>query len=296
MSQKNRAAALAAAQASQQPIDGQQPVDGATEGTGAAGAAEGADTQEEQLASEQQQTVEDGAAEGAAGSEGSATEGESAPAQTAPAAPVVIDTSLQAAATSSAQVASRGTVAPPRVKSADQEIVQAPSAPIMAKTAAAAPAGPSLQEEMERILDGVPGTDRFAIISIADYCVKADLKRSNDAKTLAKLNVQLWNNISNLINKQDEHFEKLFTCLLRFFSLEGKNALSEIAINRGVEYMALTAPELQGYYNITTLLRLTADPKSRKQVLQSAIDLPKALKNGLSQEGAARVVTYFETH
>lgn len=296
MSQKNRAAALAAAQANQQPIDGQQPVDGATEGTGAVDAAEGTDAQKEQLASEQQQAGEDGAAEGAAGSEGSATEGEAAPAQIAPAAPVVIDTSLQAAATSNAQVASRGTVAPPRVKSADQEVVQAPSAPIMTKAAAAAPAGPSLQEEMNRILDGVPGTDRFAIISIADYCTKADLKRSNDAKTLAKLNVQLWNNISNLINKQDEHFEKLFTCLLRFFSLEGKNALSEIAINRGVEYMALTAPELQGYYNITTLLRLTADPKSRKQVLQSAIDLPKALKNGLTQEGAARVVTYFETH
>ena len=60
--------------------------------------------------------------------------------------------------------------------------------------------------------------------------------------------------------------------------------------------MALTGPELQGYYNITTLLRLTADPKSRAQVLKTAINLPKALKNGLSQEGISRVVTYFETH
>lgn len=215
----------------------------------------------------------------------------------APQAPVVIETTTLGQAATSGNMASRGTIAPPRVKLAQPAVARvAPTLPDT--TAKDVDTGHNLDlvSEVMRIIEGVPATHHFQILSIVEYCKKADLKNSNDVKTLANMNVGLWRNISNLINKQETHFEPLFTALLRIFLLESKNSMSEIAINRGIEHMALSKQELAGYMNITTLLRLTADPKSRKQVLKSAVNLPLALRNGLTQDGAARVVAYYETH
>lgn len=293
MSNKNRAAALAAAQSAEgQAASGEQEAQQSTQQPGEAGAEGTAGDAAAAAAEGAQAPAAEGTGEGVAEGQAAASAQEGAKDA---AEPVVTNTAttLQEAAVGT----SRGTIAPPRVKRADDGVVKtAPVAPSTLKATAAVQAGPNLKDEMERICPDVPSINRFPILQVIEYCTKADLKRSNDVQTLARLNVNLWNNISNLINKQDEHFEQLFTCLLRIFVLEGKNSLSEIAINRGVEHMALTGPELQGYYNITTLLRLTADPKSRAQVLKTAINLPKALKNGLSQEGISRVVTYFETH
>lgn len=224
---------------------------------------------------------------------------ESAPAaEQAPvaAAAVVAETTTMAAA-STGSLAVRGTIAPPRVRrevSAEQQ--QAPALPQTIRPQQAAAAAPDLLDEVQRILKDVPPTNHFTVLAIVEYCKKASLKNSNDVKTLAVMNVGLWRNITNLINKQDEYFDPLFTALLRVFHLESKNSMSEIAINRGIEHMVLSKQDLAGYMRITTLLRLAADPKSRKQVIKTAVNVPAALRNGLTQEGAARVVAYFETH
>lgn len=222
---------------------------------------------------------------------------EQAPAQEAPAATAAVTetTTLAAAATSS--LATRGTIAPPRVRRDNaNEQKSAPALPNTLRPEAVPAQRPVLIEEVQRILKDVPPTNHFPVLAVVEYCEKADLKRSNDAKTLAHMNVGLWRNITNLINRQEEHFDPLFTALLRIFHLESKNAMAEIAINRGIEHMALSKQELAGYMNITTLLRLVADPKSRKQVIKTGVNVPAALRNGLTQEGIARVIAYFETH
>lgn len=225
------------------------------------------------------------------------TEVPAAAAEQAPAtAAVVAETTTMAAATTGS-LAVRGTIAPPRVRrevSAEQQ--QAPTLPQTIRPRQVAAAAPDLLDEVQRILKDVPPTNHFTVLAIVEYCKKASLKNSNDVKTLASMNVGLWRNITNLINKQDEYFDPLFTALLRVFHLESKNAMAEIAINRGIEHMALSKQDLAGYMKITTLLRLVADPKSRKQVIKTAVNVPAALRNGLTQEGAARVVAYFETH
>lgn len=265
---KNRMAAMAAQQAAQAPTEETQVTEQALEQQGAADGGEGTET----------------------------TETEQADTAVAEQAPVVTETATLAEA-AVGNMASRGTIAPPRVKMAQSSVQRvAPVVPNTNPVKVGADDKPELIDEVLRIIEGVPPTHHFQILSIVEYCKKADLKQSNDVKTLANLNVGLWRNISALINKQEVHFDALFTALLRVFALESKNAMSEIAINRGIEHMALPKQELAGYMNITTLLRLTSDPKSRKQVLKTAVNLPMALRNGLTQEGAARVVAYYETH
>ena len=287
--------------------------DKATETTTTTAAAEGgAATGEENKVSEGaqdggvQQESAAGATDDAVASDApaaGATEGTEAAASETPAAeqaPVVTSTTLEAAAGAvSSGAATRGTIAPPSVRVAPTST--APVALALPKTnavaATAAAAEPALLDEVNRILADVPDMHRFPILGVLSYCEKADLKVGNTQESMAKLNVTLWHNITNLINNQDEYFTPMFTALLRIFALAGRpdGPLSEIAINRGSEYMALSRTALQGYFKLTTMLRLTADPKSRKMILKSSLDLPKALKDGLTQEGVNRVVTYFET-
>lgn len=225
------------------------------------------------------------------------TEVPAAAAEQAPAAAAVVAETTTMAAATTGSLAVRGTIAPPRVRrEVSSEQQQAPTLPQTIRPQQVAAAAPDLLDEVQRILKDVPPTNHFTVLAIVEYCKKASLKNSNDVKTLASMNVGLWRNITNLINKQDEYFDPLFTALLRVFHLESKNAMAEIAINRGIEHMALSKQDLAGYMKITTLLRLVADPKSRQQVIKTAVNVPAALRNGLTQEGAARVVAYFETH
>lgn len=176
--------------------------------------------------------------------------------------------------------------------------VAAPVAPAVEKTVvveAAVPvaANASTNEQLASILKEVPTAHQIDINRIQAYLERMAPKRPVDGKTVVNEQVALYRSIQNIVNRQEQYFTQLFTALLFIFKTEGKTgALSDRYRARGMENITLHAGDRKAFLNITQLLHMLADVKSR-EVAMGQVNFERALENGLTAEGRKRVLDYF---
>ena len=174
----------------------------------------------------------------------------------------------------------------------------APAAPVVEKAVvveAAVPvsANASTNEQLASILKDVPVAHQIDISRIQAYLERMAPKRPVDAKTVVNEQVALYRSIQNIVNRQEQYFTQLFTALLFIFKVEGKTgALSDRYRARGMENITLHAGDRKAFLNITQVLHMLADPKSR-EVAMGQVNFERALENGLTAEGRKRVLDYF---
>lgn len=173
-----------------------------------------------------------------------------------------------------------------------------PTAPVVEKTVvveAAVPvaANASTNEQLASILKEVPTAHQIDINRIQAYLERMAPKRPVDGKTVVNEQVALYRSIQNIVNRQEQYFTQLFTALLFIFKAEGKTgALSDRYRARGMENITLHAGDRKAFLNITQLLHMLADVKSR-EVAMGQVNFERALENGLTAEGRKRVLDYF---
>ena len=217
------------------------------------------------------------------------------------------DTSSQDQQASEGEIASQEQADSASQAGEDKDIVIEPVAPV----APAAPAAPvvekavvveaavpvsanaSTNEQLASILKDVPVAHQIDISRIQAYLERMAPKRPVDAKTVVNEQVALYRSIQNIVNRQEQYFTQLFTALLFIFKVEGKTgALSDRYRARGMENITLHAGDRKAFLNITQVLHMLADPKSR-EVAMGQVNFERALENGLTAEGRKRVLDYF---
>lgn len=157
---------------------------------------------------------------------------------------------------------------------------------------APAPETNELQERLDRILKDVPAAYYNDITRIRMYCQAMAPTNQLMASAAATEQSALYRSIQNIINRQAQYFQPLFTALLAVFHAERKGALGDRFRNRYMEHVVLSQSDRNAFVSLTHLLAVTADPKSRDLALKQ-LDIEKALENGLTAEGKLRVLEYF---
>lgn len=176
--------------------------------------------------------------------------------------------------------------------------VTPPPAPVVEKVVVAEAAKPvaanvGAVERLATILKNVPAANQVEIKRIQTYLERMAPNRPIDAKTICAEQVALYRSIQNIINRQEEYFTQLFSALLYLFNVEGKTgALSDRYRMRGMDNIALHVGDRKAFANITQMLHILADAKSR-DLAMGQINMEKALENGLTADGKKRVLSYF---
>lgn len=151
----------------------------------------------------------------------------------------------------------------------------------------------SAAERLAKILANVPEANRLDISRIQIYLERMGPKRPIDAKAGTVEQVALYRAIQNIVNRQEDFFHPLFTALLFLFQTHGRDgALSDRYRMRFMDNVALPVGDRKAFANITQMLHILADPKSRTLAMQQ-VSMSRALENGLTAEGRDRVLNYF---
>jgi glucose/arabinose dehydrogenase len=173
----------------------------------------------------------------------------------------------------------------PAPKAVAKPIVVNASMPVAANAGAV--------EALSGILKTVPDANQIDINRIQIYLERMAPKRAADPRVGTQEQVALYRAIQNIINRQDEYFTQLFSALLFLFKTEGKaGALSDRFRMRFMDNIPLPAGDRKAFANITQMLHILADPKSRSLAMKQ-VNMERALENGLTAEGRDRVLNYF---
>lgn len=147
-------------------------------------------------------------------------------------------------------------------------------------------------DQLEKILKNVPAAHQIEINRILMYIGRMGPDRLIDLKAALIEQVALYRAIQNIINRQDAYFTQLFTAVLFLFKEEYKGALGDRYRMRYMDNVALSEGDRKAFANITQMLLILADPKSREIALKQ-VNMERALENGLTEEGRMRVLNYF---
>lgn len=184
-----------------------------------------------------------------------------------------------------------------KTETPEPEVKQAPVASVVGatgkvETVAGAQSTSAFSEKLQKILQGLSPAEYNDITRVKLYCETMNGRFTVDERVGMAEQISLYRCIQNIINRNPVHFEKLFTALLAIFEEEANGALSDRLRNRFMQNIALGKADRTAFTSLTHLLYITAKPSTRAFALRQ-IDITRALANGLSAEGASRVMAYY---
>lgn len=183
-------------------------------------------------------------------------------------------------------------VTPVAVTPAAPVVVEPPKA-VVVEAAQPVASNASTVGHLNVILKDVPGAYQIDINRILTYLERMSPKRPIDTKAGVAEQIALYRSIQNIINRQEAYFTQLFTALLFLFKAEANGALNDRYRMRFMENITLPVGDRKAFANITQMLAILADPKSRPTAMKQ-VNMVRALENGLTADGRKRVLAYFD--
>lgn len=169
-------------------------------------------------------------------------------------------------------------------------------APVVTNTKAPAatvtPTETATQELIAKAQAEASSAGRVILQNVLDYMQAMDPKKPVNADIGSRYQVSLYRAITRTINNLGDDFDLVFTAILRLFADNGSDVFAERFVFRFMDSVNLSSDEIKGYQRLLNLLINTADPKGRASGLKMT-DFNKTLEFGLTEEGRARVLTYF---
>lgn len=168
-------------------------------------------------------------------------------------------------------------------------VVQTTSAPAQPSSALS---GPTKYEEVNRALAGVPANKLGIIHFLTEYSAAMAPRRPITDKDGSVLQAQLYNQLINLINKEEEHFSQLWSGVLRYVEKEITGVFSHTHAFRFMDNIPLNPDQQSAFASLIHLLRLTGPVQSRKENLKQ-VSLDKTLQKGVTDSGRQRVLAFY---
>jgi hypothetical protein len=213
-----------------------------------------------------------------------------APAPAPSAAPVVIDTGVaDAAAAAPAPVA-----AAPFVPDTPKVVLPVPVGTPVSVPAAApvtVSSGPTGIPSVDEILKTVPSSLLSPIITIKNYMEMMKPGRPQDPKLGAAQQVNLYRAMTTIINKDTEHFEALFTAMLRMFEHGAQGVFHETYVYRFAEHVILNSEEIKAWQRLVNLFKVMG-PVDGRDLARKAVNIEQSVQ-GLVEGAKSRILAYF---
>lgn len=192
----------------------------------------------------------------------------------------VVDTAQQPGAESQEQAQAD--------QAAAEQETQAPVANLQATAAA-----PVVATEEPEWAQKLTTTGRVIKARIDAYMKAMAPRKPISDEAAARQQVQLYRSITGIINTTTEDFDPLWTYLLKQFQDHADGVFNELYVLRAMSHVQLPPNDVRSYQRLVNLLRLTADPQSRKAALKQ-VDIQQTLKFGISENGRQRVISFYE--
>lgn len=220
-----------------------------------------------------------------------------APAADAPSSsPVVVNTGV-ADASADTPAAPPVVAAPapaPFVPDAPPVVLPVPAGtPIVTTPPAAAPvsSGPTGIPSVDAILANVPSSLLYPIIAIKNYMEMMKPGRPQDPKYGAAQQVNLYRAMLTIVNKDTEHFEALFTAMLRMFEHGAEGVFHEIYVFRFTEHVIMNPDEIKGWQKLVNLVKVMG-PVDGRELARKAVSIENSVIH-LAEDAKNRVLAYF---
>jgi hypothetical protein len=143
-----------------------------------------------------------------------------------------------------------------------------------------------------KALRPVPEAFRLPIVALKDYFKEMAPGKPVDPGRGGVLSTQLLRTITNVINRNEEHFQPLFTALLRLFEAHADGALGEAYVFRFVPHMQASDDERRAFTQLVNLIKVLGPAQGRKEAMKQ-VDIPRSLRYSLTDAGRDRVMNYF---
>lgn len=225
----------------------------------------------------------------------------SAPDTAAPAptpAPVVQNTGVADSSTDTSAAAPAPEVAAPApapfVPDTPKPVLPvAPGTPLVAPTPAPAPvsSGPTGIPNVDAILAKVPSSLLGPIITIKNYMEMMKPGRPMDPKTGAQNQVNLYRAMMAIVTKDTEHFEQLFTAMLRMFEHGAQGVFHEIYVYRFAEHVVLNPEEIKAWQKMVNLFKVMG-PVDGRDLARKAVSIEQSVSH-LAETAKNRILAYF---
>lgn len=203
------------------------------------------------------------------------------------AAPVVVNTGVS-------DPAPAPVVAAPFVPDTPPVVLPVPAGtPIVAAAAAPAPvsSGPTGIPAVDAILAQVPSSLLTPIISIKNYMEMMKPGRPMDPKAGAANQVNLYRAMQAIVNKDTEHFEALFTAMLRMFEHGAQGVFHETYVYRFAEHVVMNAEEIKAWQKMVNLFKVMG-PVDGRDLARKAVSIEQSVVH-LAEGAKSRILAYF---
>lgn len=207
---------------------------------------------------------------------------ESVPAEAPQGQPVEAEPIAQVADTASAVDAAPVVAAPPIVQEVAEPADEASTVPLT-----------EFQQMIKKIMDEGTAVQKQVVQRLEAYVESMAPGKPVEPSTGAALQYELWSVIEFIFDAAPrEEFTMLWNLLLGYFREHEKGVFGARYVNRFSESWKNSSMKLTGFQRILNLLSVTARPENRAEGLKS-VDINSTLTNGITPEGRARILGFY---
>jgi len=169
----------------------------------------------------------------------------------------------------------------------------APGTPIAPPQPAPAPvsSGPTGIPSVDAILAKVPTSMLGPIITIKNYMEMMKPGRPMDPKVGAANQVNLYRAMMSIVTKDTEHFEALFTAMLRMFEHGAQGVFHELYVYRFAEHVVLNPEEIKAWQKMINLFKVMG-PVDGRDLARRAVSIEQSVSH-LAENAKNRILAYF---
>lgn len=179
-------------------------------------------------------------------------------------------------------------IPPPPTVAAPAPVVQA-SATVQPSSLVG---GITKYEDVNRILAGVPAHKLGIIHFLGEYITAMAPRRPIPEKQGAQFQANLFRHLTALMKNEEEHFQEIFTGVLKIFEKEASGVFAASHAFRFMDSVTLNKDESHAFCNLVDMIRLLG-PVAGRKVAAAQIDLDKALSKGLTETARQRIRSFF---
>lgn len=144
-----------------------------------------------------------------------------------------------------------------------------------------------------RFLKDVPAANYAILSTLNTYARVMDPTHPISESDGARQQTSLLRLITNLINREEKHFDAIFRVVLAWFEKHADGCLHPKAAHRFLHLMPVNEDDLRAFNNLVDMLRLLAPAPSRS-LAKKQLNAERAMQYGLTDPGRQRLRNFFD--
>lgn len=153
----------------------------------------------------------------------------------------------------------------------------------------------SVEGAIEDILANGNADSKGVIAGVLGYIEKMRPGMQMTDQVGASNQVIFWRVLRSMVETENDEFGLVFGTVLAMFNKHSDDeaVFGDRYLFRWTEQMNLERDGREAFFNLATLMRVTADPKSRALAVRTQIDITRALDKGFTEQARQRILAFY---